>query len=236
MTSVGKKKCSIDGCDREHRGLGFCNKHYQSFKTYGNPYAAISKVSTEGKTCSIVSCTNKVYAKNLCNKHYIRNKKYGDPLCLKVKEYNRLEASQYIENLSINEDNCIDWPFYLHKNYSYVGGKAAYVLVCKLYNGDAPSEDHEVAHTCGNSKCVNPKHLRWATKSENQMDRVLHGTSNRGSKHGMSKLKEEEVLNIKKLLMTDIQQKEIAEIYGVGKTTIHHIKSGATWNWLNKDV
>lgn len=31
-----KSLCSI--CDSPHKGLGYCDKHYQRFKKYGNPY------------------------------------------------------------------------------------------------------------------------------------------------------------------------------------------------------
>jgi hypothetical protein len=30
-------RCTINGCDKEHKGLGFCSGHYQRFKKYGNP-------------------------------------------------------------------------------------------------------------------------------------------------------------------------------------------------------
>ncbi len=31
------KICSVDGCDGKHRGLGYCNKHYQRVCKYGSP-------------------------------------------------------------------------------------------------------------------------------------------------------------------------------------------------------
>lgn len=31
------KVCSIEGCGREHCGRGFCSKHYQAFRTHGDP-------------------------------------------------------------------------------------------------------------------------------------------------------------------------------------------------------
>lgn len=30
-------RCTLDGCDKEHRGLGFCSGHYQRFKKHGSP-------------------------------------------------------------------------------------------------------------------------------------------------------------------------------------------------------
>lgn len=32
----GGRKCSI--CDGKHKGLGYCDKHYQRFKKYGDPH------------------------------------------------------------------------------------------------------------------------------------------------------------------------------------------------------
>ena len=37
------KTCKIYGCNIKHRGLGYCNKHYQKFKKYGNPLYSKSK-------------------------------------------------------------------------------------------------------------------------------------------------------------------------------------------------
>lgn len=28
--------------------------------------------------------------------------------------------------------------------------------------------------------CINPAHLRWATRAENEQDKITHGRSNRG--------------------------------------------------------
>lgn len=33
-----KKYCSVDGCNNKHKGHGYCDKHYQRYKRYGNPY------------------------------------------------------------------------------------------------------------------------------------------------------------------------------------------------------
>lgn len=184
-------------------------------------------------SCEINDCDNIVYAKGLCNKHYIRKRKHGDPNYCKL-HYDIKKQEKFIEELYASDtDLCIDWPFYLHQGYAYKGGKPFYLEICKDFY-IKPQEDtyFEAAHSCGNSKCVNPKHLRWATVSENQMDRVIHGTSNRGEKHAMSRLTEDQVLDIRRLLSNGMRQKDVAELYGVGKTTIHWIKHRKTWEWL----
>lgn len=33
-----KKICKVTGCNNLHKGLGFCEKHYQRYKKYGSPY------------------------------------------------------------------------------------------------------------------------------------------------------------------------------------------------------
>lgn len=32
-------RCSMDGCDRVHNARGFCRRHYDSWRTYGDPMA-----------------------------------------------------------------------------------------------------------------------------------------------------------------------------------------------------
>lgn len=44
-------------------------------------------------------------------------------------------------------------------------------LICSWYHGDAPSPAHEAGHTCPlgeNSRCVNPRHLQWMSRTENE--------------------------------------------------------------------
>ena len=33
--------CTIDGCDSKHEAKGFCDKHYQKFKKYGDPLKVV---------------------------------------------------------------------------------------------------------------------------------------------------------------------------------------------------
>ena len=78
-------------------------------------------------------------------------------------------------------DGCLLWPFQISTTgYGRleVNGKKkiASRYVCELAHGEPPTRQHEAAHSCGNSKCVNPKHLRWATHTENEADKLVHGT------------------------------------------------------------
>lgn len=81
-------------------------------------------------------------------------------------------------------DECLIWPFCrdgrVGRGRLGVGGIQywAHRLMCELAHGKPPSPKHQARHSCGNGHlgCVNPKHLSWATNSENQSDRRQHGT------------------------------------------------------------
>lgn len=83
----------------------------------------------------------------------------------------------------------------------------------------------------GHEACVNPKHLYWATPSENQNERVKHGTSNRGTRQWQAKLTEQDVRSIRKLFGSK-SLSEIAGQFGVSRGAIKDIQRGKNWAWL----
>lgn len=135
-------------------------------------------------------------------------------------------------------DDCLCWP-YSRNNQGYpeirIEGKTrlASRYICALAHGDPPTEKHHAAHSCGNGHlgCVNPSHLRWATVSENLMDRVSHGTSNRGSQHPLAKLTEEQVREIIGL-RGKLYRREIAAAFGISARTVECIHTGRSWSWM----
>jgi len=68
------------------------------------------------------------------------------------------------------------------------------------------------------------------------MDAVRQGTAsgfqNKGEKHGNNKLKNEEVLLIRKLLKNKINQYYIAKMFKVSRSTILKINLNKMWEWL----
>ncbi|MDW9644463.1 hypothetical protein GOB48_22105 [Sinorhizobium meliloti] len=133
-------------------------------------------------------------------------------------------------------DDCLLWPFAKSgRGYGalWIDGKQvrAHRHVCLAVHGDAPSDKHEAAHSCGNLGCVNPRHLSWKTASGNQMDRVDHDTHIRGERNHFVKLTESQVSEIIRIRGTK-SQREIAADFGVSQSAVAMIHSGKTWKWL----
>jgi len=87
---------------------------------------------------------------------------------------------------------------------------------------------HDPVH-CTTSLCINPRHLRWGTHSENMADKILSGTSGKGSKNGWAKLTEDDVRNI---LSDSRSGVEMSKIYGVNPSAISKIRTGKRWGHI----
>ena len=73
--------CSIEGCGRPGRGLGYCSKHYERFRKNGDPHLTKKvAVYTPGTGCGVEGCGKPVLARGWCSAHYQRWKLHDDPL------------------------------------------------------------------------------------------------------------------------------------------------------------
>lgn len=92
-----------------------------------------------------------------------------------------------------------------------------------------PDNKEEVNHIDGNKLNNNVWNLEWNTPMENTTHAIRTGLSNsKGSYNGMSKLTEKQVMEIRQL-KGKLMHKEIAEKYGVGRTTITMILNNKLW-------
>lgn len=104
-------------------------------------------------------------------------------------------------------------------------------LVAAAFIGPRP-EGTEVAHNDGNATNNAVSNLRYATKHENEADKVRHGTATRGERCPWAKLTAEQVAEIRSLSESGARQKDIAAMYGVSTATVHGIKAGRKWKHL----
>lgn len=96
-------------------------------------------------------------------------------------------------------------------------------LVCRAFHADTFFEGAEVAHLDGDSANNRADNLLWATRAENEGHKVVHGTSNRGTRSPHSKLTEEQVSLARQWAAAGIAQRVIAERFGVKKQTINDL-------------
>lgn len=187
--------------------------------------------------CSIDECGKPVWARGWCRPHYKRWERHGNPLAGRTAEGETARFFQTVV-LSHRSDDCLIWPYgRAGRGYGLMtlNGKRGYAhrFACEARNGPPPSKDAEAAHSCGNGHlgCVNQIHLRWATTAENHADKIDHGTTNRGERHGNSKLTTEDVLKIRSL-SSKISRRDLALMFGINTGTVNDIIRRKSWCWL----
>lgn len=124
-------------------------------------------------------------------------------------------------------DDCLIWPWSRnHQGYGQLGynGKVlkAHRVMCTLVHGEAPTENHDAAHSCGrgHDACVHPKHLSWKTPRENRLEANTHGTG-----HGR-KRKQLAPEVVRQIWESPKSYLEIADEFGVYFGTVGKIKRG----------
>lgn len=275
-TVIVMKKCSVEGCNnKKHVKIGYCSKHYEKFKKYGDPLAGRSNIYLPGeapKLCTVDKCNSVHDHGGLCHAHYLRKKKLGSvdalydsekiKLCsvqdCNAKHYCKTFCSKHYQNwfthgdplyteknsvmgwmkrhIKYESDECLWWPFSrLTNGYPVVQTKdgkrrIASRVMCEIAHGTPPCDSMDAAHSCGNGNlgCVNPKHLRWATRIDNCHDKYDHGTHLYGEKAPWSILTEDDVRYI-----LDKEKSggptALAEKFGVSKWAIYSIRQRRTW-------
>jgi hypothetical protein len=190
------------------------------------------------RICDVPDCGKKRIARGYCYKHYERQKRHGDPLGGGTFIG---EPTAFYESavLTHNSDACLLWPYTRGSDgYARIrklrGETLIQRLICFDIYGPPPSELHEAAHTCGHGMqgCVNPRHIRWATRDANAADKVAHGTSPRGTNCGRAKLSEEDVRTIRRLRAMKVPNRVLAKRFAISPAAISNINTGVTWWWL----
>lgn len=139
-------------------------------------------------------------------------------------------------------DACLPWPFNrAHNGYGQTGNyykkQYAHRLVCIAFHGQPPFEKAEAAHSCNNRACCNPRHLRWATHAENQLDRRKNGTSPAGEGSGNAKLTNANVIKARRLYTKGgYTHKDLAKMFGVSPAAIGLAIQGRTWAHIQEGL
>lgn len=116
-----------------------------------------------------------------------------------------------------------------------IDGKAKHYTLHRLimlaFVGPCP-EGKEVAHLNGISTDCRLENLAYVTPSENSYQKVAHGTMPAGEKCHTHKLKEAEVLEIRRRLAAGEGLTALSREYGVGLTAISQIRERRSWKHI----
>lgn len=160
--------------------------------------------------------------------------------CIETERQNRIASRPppkragmmfLLGHVSYKGEECLRWPMGTNRGYGQVciGGatvRKAHRVMCELAHGSPPTQKHEAAHICGNHFCVNPRHLAWKTRKENQLDSVRMGRMYRGGRGG--KLNRKNADRIKRL-KGKLSQDQIAKMFDVTHSTVAKIHRGELW-------
>jgi hypothetical protein len=90
-------------------------------------------------------------------------------------------------------------------------------------------EGYHVCHRCDRPSCVNPQHLFQGSHRDNMQDAIAKGRNERPN----TKLTEDDVAVIKRLLLEGWRQRDIAIEFDVSWSAISDINKGCTWSSIN---
>lgn len=181
---------------------------------------------SDGK-CKCASCDRPVHRSGYCGPHYARLQRHGDPMG--GGTFMGSPQAFITDLLKSPRHTCVIWPFATSRGYAYVSWNGKYVsasrLICRLAHGNPDDESMQAAHKCGKGKegCVNPLCLYWATKAQNEADKIEHGTLPRGERSPLSKLSDKEAEEVRQ---DKRPGKLVAKEYGISEAQVSRIRSG----------
>lgn len=101
-------------------------------------------------------------------------------------------------------------------------------LVLEAFVGPRPP-GMECRHLNGNPIDNRLENLAWGTPLENSADKILHGTSRRGSAHHAAKLTEAQIVEIRAMVLGGAKGCDVADLFGVSRASVSRIVNGMTW-------
>lgn len=108
---------------------------------------------------------------------------------------------------------------------------AAHRLSYEMHFGPIP-DDMLVCHHCDVPNCVRPDHLFLGTPLDNMIDMHAKGRAAIEGRHGMAKIAETDVPEIRRVHAEGVSLSELGRKYGVVYTTIRSIVRRETWKHI----
>lgn len=231
-----KQSCKVDGCATPQRARGMCAKHYARWARHGT-VEPVGKPRQKDLPCPVEGCTRNRWYGGYCHAHARRNARYGNPLGVAPPRPPVDEVALFWANVTPGEPfDCWPWRGSVAASgygiYSVKGVQyKAHRFACSIGIGRKIDDDKMACHRCSNPICVNPSHLYEGDGLANAGDMVAAGNSQRGTKNFHNRLTPAQVQEVRGML-GGRTAREVADLYGVGPSSIRHIWRGTNWAWL----
>lgn len=184
------------------------------------------------KICSVFWCVKPVKDYGLCSGHSQRKDRYGDPLL--GGEYRARGGDPWqfmVAAAGVATDECIEWPYALYKSgYGTFRSRRAHRVVLEMFGPPKPDDPKiEAAHSCSNRKCINLRHLRWATGVENSRDRDQLFILNNPAKA-------EQIREVFRLAVAGVPLREITDKFSISTATVIYTARRQRWDFVTADI
>ena len=134
-------------------------------------------------------------------------------------------------------NGCHLWTAFTNKGYGFFWYSGRNVRAHRYAAGmvDWPPEI-VTRHICNVRSCVNPEHLTFGSNADNSSDMVKAGRQAKGTDQGLSKLTEEQVIEIRSRYADGgVTHRSLAAEYGVTHPLIGQIIRRQIWAHLDDD-
>lgn len=222
--------CTVENCDRKVSARGLCRLHYQRNLRGAVLDAPIQKKATgpqDGK-CTHPNCDRTHAARGYCTTH-LRRVRAGANVDAPVRSYISGELADRMEHYTDKTGDCWLWTGTPDGNgYGLVWdvgagrNRLAHIVAWELENGEAAA-GRVVRHRCDTPLCVRPLHLKIGTQANNNRDSVERGRRNRSPVFTRGQLRPDEVVEIRRLHDTGLNNSAIARQFGTTRVTVSRV-------------
>ena len=143
-----------------------------------------------------------------------------------------------------SDDECWGWTGYDRNGYGTFRCELrvwrAHRLSYELHNGPIPPGPvfgtWAVCHRCDNPGCTNPRHLFLGSTKDNAQDAKRKRRTTWGERCVRAGMTTEQVEDAKRRYMAGERLRDIAEEFGVHRTTLSKAVTGSTWTHAGGSV
>lgn len=138
------------------------------------------------------------------------------------------------ELLAKPHSECVVWPFGTSgsgyprfRPHPNAGQVEVHRHVCRAVHGDPPKGKPWALHSCSTKHCISPACLRWGSRSDNEIDKLLQGETTQ------TILDVEKVRRIRSLHAAGgVTYLELATMFSVSTKTIGQVCRRETWGFV----